>query len=77
VISSTELLQEVWECGLETGGGSNNQLKSAIKRLRKKIEPDPKRPVYLITVRGHGYRVITREEWEKNSLMNSLASSES
>ena len=26
-----------------------------ITRLRQKIEPDPKNPVYLQTVRGNGY----------------------
>jgi hypothetical protein len=27
-----------------------------INRLRTKLEPDPKRPTYLVTVRGAGYR---------------------
>ena len=26
-----------------------------ITRLRQKIEPDPKNPIYLQTVRGNGY----------------------
>ena len=29
-----------------------------IKRLRKKLEPNPKMPRYLKTVRGHGYRLV-------------------
>lgn len=32
-------------------------LNSAINRLRTKIEPDPRKPRYLITVRGRGYRL--------------------
>ena len=28
-----------------------------MSRLRRKIEPDPSRPMYLITVRGRGYRL--------------------
>jgi two-component system response regulator RegX3 len=27
-----------------------------VKRLRAKIEPDPKEPRYLVTVRGLGYK---------------------
>jgi DNA-binding response OmpR family regulator len=29
---------------------------SFISKLRKKIEPDPDNPVYILTVRGVGYR---------------------
>jgi DNA-binding response OmpR family regulator len=32
-------------------------LDSHIKNLRKKIEPDPKEPVYVQTVYGVGYRL--------------------
>ena len=30
-----------------------------INRLRRKIEDDPANPLYLQTVRGHGYRLVT------------------
>ena len=29
-----------------------------IAKLRKKIEPDPKEPAYLVTVRGAGYKLV-------------------
>lgn len=29
-----------------------------VTRLRKKIEPDPARPIHILTVRGHGYRLM-------------------
>jgi DNA-binding response OmpR family regulator len=31
-----------------------------VKNLRKKIEPDPKRPRYVETVFGTGYRLAKR-----------------
>ncbi len=34
------------------------QIQSLVKRLREKIEPDPRQPVLVITVRGHGYKLI-------------------
>jgi two-component system response regulator RegX3 len=29
-----------------------------VAKLRRKIEPDPKAPKYLVTVRGAGYRLV-------------------
>lgn len=36
--------------------GSERTLDSHIKNLRRKIEPDPKQPIYIQTVYGVGYR---------------------
>jgi two-component system response regulator RegX3 len=33
-----------------------------IRSLRKKIEPNPDRPVYISTLRGVGYRMDAPEE---------------
>ncbi len=30
-----------------------------IAKLRRKIEPEPAQPRYLVTVRGAGYRLLT------------------
>jgi DNA-binding response OmpR family regulator len=46
------LLKEVW--GLEDWQGDKNMVKTAIARLRKKIEPDPGDPCYIITEYGTG-----------------------
>ncbi|MCC6603045.1 MAG: DNA-binding response regulator [Anaerolineae bacterium] len=35
-----------------------NRLHTAVSRLRRKIEPDPKIPRYLFTVHGRGYRLF-------------------
>ena len=41
-----------------TEGVSDEAIDSLVFRLRQKIEPDPKRPVYLVTQRGRGYRLM-------------------
>lgn len=43
------------------GGVSNDSIDKMLSRLRKKIEPDPSRPVYVRTVRGEGYKFVGRE----------------
>jgi len=45
------LIERVW--GYDYGG--DNRLEVYIRRLRRKIEPDPDHPCYLRTVRGIGY----------------------
>ena len=52
-ISKAELFQRVW--GYEMVGGTN-LVEVAIRRLREKIENDPSSPIYLVTVRGAGYK---------------------
>jgi len=32
-----------------------------IRRIREKIEENPSKPRYLLTVRGLGYKLITKE----------------
>ena len=55
-ISREELLEKVWgyssEMEIET-----RTVDIHIARIRRKIEMDPKQPVYLSTVRGAGYRL--------------------
>lgn len=54
VFSRDQLLDAVW------GVQNNVELRSVdacVRRLRRKIEPDPLRPTYLRTVRGAGYRL--------------------
>ncbi len=54
VVGYDELLTHVWNC--DYAEGSRETVKSCVKRLRHKIEPDPAQPRYLVTVRGVGYR---------------------
>jgi DNA-binding response OmpR family regulator len=37
-----------------------NMLHQLISRLRRAIEPDPRRPVYILNVPGIGYRLYDR-----------------
>jgi two-component system response regulator RegX3 len=52
VVRKEEFWREVW--GIEQGG-TDDQIRGCIKRLRREIEPDPRSPSYLLTVRGRGY----------------------
>jgi len=54
LITAKELLQAGWKDRLPVGQ-ARDRLKSVIKRLRRKIEPNPKCPKYLLTARGEGY----------------------
>ena len=35
------------------------QIQSLVKRLREKIEPDPRHPVLIVTLRGRGYKLVS------------------
>jgi two-component system response regulator RegX3 len=41
--------------------GDGKTLDTHVKRLRKKIESDPRRPQHLVVVRGMGYRLLDGE----------------
>jgi two-component system, OmpR family, KDP operon response regulator KdpE len=49
------LLRDVWGPGY---GSESNLLHVHMSQLRRKIEPDPARPRYLITEPGAGYRLV-------------------
>ncbi len=55
VMSWQLLLHEVW--GYDQWDGGRELVKVNIRRLRKKLEPDPSRPLYLLTERGKGYKL--------------------
>lgn len=53
LVSTSDLLTEVWGPGYE---GQGNYLRVYVGQLRRKLEPDPANPRYLITSPGMGYR---------------------
>src|SRR5580700_8814299 len=58
VVRHHQLLREVW--GPDRLDDTRN-LRVFIKSLREKLEPDPRRPHYLVTEAGLGYRLWTDE----------------
>ncbi len=54
-INKSELFQVAW--GYEVEGG-RNLVEVAMRRLRQKIEPEPSKPQFLVTVRSAGYKFI-------------------
>ena len=55
LMTRDRLITDVW--GLDYFGDTKT-LDVHIKRIRKKIEPDPKKPQYLVTIRGLGYKFL-------------------
>jgi len=58
VVRQGQLLREVW--GPDRQDDARN-LRVCIKYLRDKLEPDPRRPRFLVTETGLGYRLCTDE----------------
>src|SRR5215472_11407668 len=54
IVMQRQLIREVW--GPERQDDSRS-LRVCIKNLRAKLEPDPRRPRYLVTETGLGYRL--------------------
>lgn len=53
VFTKKQIYTHVWA---EEYALDDNNIMSFISKLRKKIEPDPEHPFYILTVRGVGYR---------------------
>ncbi|MBR6825968.1 MAG: response regulator transcription factor [Oscillospiraceae bacterium] len=55
LLTRDRLLEEIWDSGGDFV--NDNTLTVYMKRLREKLEADPKNPRYLKTLRGLGYRL--------------------
>jgi len=53
LVTQRQLLQEVWGPAYET---ESNYLRVYLAQLRRKLEPEPSQPRYLLTEPGMGYR---------------------
>lgn len=54
VFTRTQIYNQV--CGDEPVGDVDNIIYCLIRSIRKKIEPDPRHPRYIHTIRGVGYK---------------------
>jgi two-component system, OmpR family, response regulator MtrA len=54
VVTREQLLERVWDYDYF---GDTRLLDVHVRRLRRKIEPDPGQPTLVLTVRGTGYRI--------------------
>jgi two-component system KDP operon response regulator KdpE len=55
LVTQRQLLREVWGQSYET---ESNYLRVYLAQLRRKLEPEPSRPKYLLTEPGMGYRFM-------------------
>jgi two-component system KDP operon response regulator KdpE len=56
VLTHQQILRQVWGVGY---GNDLHLLRVNISNLRRKIEPDPARPIHILTEPGVGYRLRT------------------
>jgi two-component system KDP operon response regulator KdpE len=55
VLTHRQLLRQVWGVGYENEA---HLLRVNMSNLRRKIEPEPARPIYILTEPGVGYRLL-------------------
>jgi two-component system, OmpR family, response regulator RpaA len=58
ILPSERLLQEVWL--YPPGVGDPAVVRWHVKNLRRKIEPEPEKPLYLRTISHHGYIFVSQ-----------------
>ena len=58
-VSRGEILEQVWDLHPDT---RTRVVDTFVMRLRKLIEPDPSKPVHLLSVRAFGYRLVEEPE---------------
>ena len=54
VFSKEQIYNQVWK---EPYYRAEDNVMSLIRRIRKKIEPDPSKPIYVLTAWGIGYKI--------------------
>ncbi|CAG0944325.1 partial Sensory transduction protein regX3, partial [Anaerolineae bacterium] len=58
VITKQQIAEAVWpEYAAEV---FDYQIENIIKQLRERLEPDPRKPVLILTMRGRGYKLIAK-----------------
>ncbi len=62
LVTKDEVVRLVWPGEARINGVDDARIDKLVDRVRSKIEPDPKNPRFLVTVRGMGYRLLTAPE---------------
>lgn len=57
IFTKKQLYEQVWE---ENYFGDDNTIMVHISRLREKLEDNPKKPEYIKTIKGLGYRMLAK-----------------
>ena len=55
-----DIVKAVWS-GDYIAQVDDSRIAKLVSRLRKRVEPDPAHPRYIVTVHGRGYRLVTEE----------------
>jgi DNA-binding response OmpR family regulator len=63
VCTASQIVSHIWGFGND---GDTCLIKAHIRHLRQKIEPDPSKPHYILTVPGVGYTLIRHTSEEAN-----------
>ncbi|MHB1683578.1 MAG: winged helix-turn-helix domain-containing protein [Bacilli bacterium] len=58
-VSSEEIIRTVWGGSTYVG---NTELYVYVNRIRTRLEENPKYPKFLLSVRGFGYVLLTRND---------------
>ena len=63
VCTANQIVSHIWGFGND---GDTGLIKAHIRHLRQKIEPDPGKPTYILTVAGVGYTLVRHSLEEEN-----------
>lgn len=70
VCTASQVVSHIWGFGNE---GDSALIKAHIRHLRQKIEPDPSKPSYILTVPGVGYTLIRHSAEEEQTSAKEMA----
>lgn len=70
VLTHRQLMKELWP---QDPDEDVQYLRILMKKLRNRIEPDPARPIYLVTELAVGYRLRTQEQFEAGGYATAMA----
>jgi DNA-binding response OmpR family regulator len=63
VCTANQIVSYIWGFGND---GDTSLIKAHIRHLRQKVEPDPNKPRYILTISGVGYSLVRHHDEEMN-----------